>query len=95
MPEIVCPLECVKSGCPSDPDFLEKHSTFVITMGGMISACIASIFAYFLKSRCSKIVTPCLSCDRVPPDSVTEPKEPKEPKESENEEINDDNSNNI
>lgn len=92
MPEIVCPLECVKSGCPSDPDFLEKHSTFVITMGGMISACIASIFAYFLKSRCSKIVTPCLSCDRVPPDSVTEPKEPKE---SENEEINDDNSNNI
>jgi hypothetical protein len=64
-------------------------------MGGMISACIASIFAYFLKSRCSKIVTPCLSCDRVPPDSVTEPKEPKEPKESENEEINDDNSNNI
>ena len=80
MSEIVCPLECVKSGCPSDPDFLEKHSTFVITAGGMVSACIASIFAYFLKSRCSKINTPCLSCDRSVPEAVIEPKE--------NEEIN-------
>tara|TARA_R100001463_G_scaffold69486_1_gene122957 strand:+ start:153 stop:422 length:270 start_codon:yes stop_codon:yes gene_type:complete len=89
MSEIVCPLECVKSGCPSDPDFLEKHSTFVITMGGMISACIASIFAYFLKSRCSKIKTPCLSCDRTIPETVVEPKE------QESEDNNNDNSNNI
>ncbi len=90
MSEIVCPLECVKSGCPSDPDFLEKHSTFVLTVCGMLSACIASILAYFLKSRCSKIVTPCLSCDRIVPDAVKEPKE-----NEENEDNNNDNSNNI
>ena len=73
MADIVCPIECVKSGCPSDPDILEKHSTFFITIGGMVSACVASIFAYFLKSRCSKIVTPCFSCDRTPLTIVTEP----------------------
>ena len=62
--EIVCPISCVKSGCPDPPDFLEKHSTFMITISGIISAFFGGIFTYFLKSRCTNIKTPCCSCDR-------------------------------
>lgn len=64
---INCPIECVKSACP-DPDFLEKHSTFVLTAVGSLSALLGVVFSYCLKSRCTNIKTPCLSCDRVPLD---------------------------
>ena len=59
---IVCPIECVKE----NPDFLEKHSTFVLTAIGSISALLGIVFSYCLKSRCTNIKTPCISCDRVP-----------------------------
>ena len=64
MSEIVCPISCVKSGCEDPPDFLTKHSTFVITLFGSLSACLGVVFTYFLKSRCKVIKTPCLTCDR-------------------------------
>jgi len=63
MEDIICPISCVKSGCDS-PDFLEKHSTFFITLIGSLGACLGIVFTYFLKSRCKKISTPCLTCDR-------------------------------
>jgi len=65
---IVCPIECVKD----EPDFLQKHSTFVLTAIGSISALVGIVFSYCLKSRCTNIRTPCLSCDRVPlePDDI-------------------------
>ena len=28
---VTCPIDCVKAACP-DPDFLEKHSSFVLTV---------------------------------------------------------------
>jgi hypothetical protein len=62
--EIVCPIECVKAGCETPPDFLEKHSTFLITLLGSFGACLGVVFTYFLKSRCKKISTPCFTCDR-------------------------------
>jgi hypothetical protein len=62
--EVVCPIECIKAGCPDEPDFLEKHSTFVITLIGSFGACLGVMFSYFLKSRCKTIKTCCFECDR-------------------------------
>jgi hypothetical protein len=66
---IVCPIECVKD----EPDFLQKHST----------ALLGVVFSYCLKSRCTNIRTPCLSCDRVPlnPNDIATSPEPIEVKE--------------
>jgi len=61
--DIVCPIDCVKAGC-DEPDFLDKHSTFVITLLGSFGACLGVIFTYFLKSRCRTIKTCCFTCDR-------------------------------
>ena len=58
-----CPIECVRSACP-DPDFLEKHSAWLLTIIGVFAACIGTVLTYFLKSRCSKIKFCCISCDR-------------------------------
>ena len=60
---VSCPIECVRSACP-DPDFLEKHSTFVLTLSAALFTCVGATFSFLLKSRCSKIATPCLTCDR-------------------------------
>ena len=60
---IECPIECVRSACP-DPDWLEKHSTFVITLSAAMFTCVGATLSFFLKSRCSKIKSPCVSCDR-------------------------------
>jgi len=61
--DIVCPLDCVRLGCP-EPDWLEKHNGFLITLIGSLSAALGIIFSYCLKSRCKNIKTPCVSCDR-------------------------------
>jgi hypothetical protein len=73
---IVCPIECINRDliCESPPDWLEKHSTFVLTLVASLSACFGVIFSYFLKSRCSKIRCCGLECIRTPieltPDQV-------------------------
>jgi hypothetical protein len=63
MTDITCPLECVNQGCP-EPDWLEKHNGFLITLIGAVSAALGVLFSYCLKSRCKNIKTPCVSCDR-------------------------------
>jgi hypothetical protein len=63
MSDINCPLECIKQICP-EPDWLEKHNGFLITLLGSISAVLGLIFSYCIKSRCTNIKTPCISCDR-------------------------------
>lgn len=65
METTICPIDCVRAACP-DPDFLEKHSTFVITMTASASGLLGVIFAYFLKSRCRKISCFGVSCERDP-----------------------------
>jgi len=60
---IVCPIQCVKSGCDSK-DFLEKHSAFVVTVVGISASALTMLFTYFLKSRCKKVSFGCLSCER-------------------------------
>ena len=76
---IVCPIECVKD----EADFLQKHSTFVLTTIGSVSALLGVVMSYCLKSRCTNIRTPCLSCDRVPlnPDDIAISPKPIEVKE--------------
>ena len=64
---VTCPIECVRSACP-DPDFLEKHSTFVLTLTASVSATLGVFFSYLLKSRCKKIACCGLVCDREPLD---------------------------
>jgi len=61
---IECPVECLTY---DSDDWLQKHSTFTLTIVGSLSAMMTLIFSYFLKSRCTKIKIGCLSCDRIPP----------------------------
>ena len=60
-----CPIECVRAACPQ-PDFLEKHSTFILTLCGVLGGGAAVMFTYFLKSRCKKIKCCGVECDRSP-----------------------------
>ena len=63
MTDIVCPINCINTGCPH-PDFLEKHNGFVITLIGSISAVLGVVFSYFIRSRCKNIKCCCIACDR-------------------------------
>ena len=65
MVSINCPIDCVRAACP-EPDFLEKHSTFVLTITASLSATLGVFLSYILKSRCKKIQCCGLSCDRDP-----------------------------
>lgn len=63
MSNIQCPIECAKMGCP-DPDWLEKHNAFLLTIVGGLGAGLGVLLSYFLKSRCSHIKMCCIDCDR-------------------------------
>ena len=58
-----CPIDCVRSACP-DPDWLEKHSAWLLTIIGVFAACVGTVLTYFLKSRCKKIRCCGMTCDR-------------------------------
>ena len=58
-----CPIECVTAACPS-PDFLEKHEALVLTLIASVAAGVGMMLQCVLKSRCTRIATPCWACDR-------------------------------
>jgi hypothetical protein len=60
-----CAIECVRAACP-DPDWLEKHEGFVITIVGLLGGACGIMLTYFLKSRCTKIKCCGFGCDREP-----------------------------
>ena len=60
---VECPLECFKD---QGPDFVERNGTFLLTVFGMITACVGGMFTYFLKSRCTTIKCLGFRCDRKP-----------------------------
>lgn len=66
--DIDCPIECINRDliCESPSDFLEKHSSFLITVIGIASGGLGIVLTYFLKSRCTEIKCGCLSCRRNP-----------------------------
>ena len=72
--DVVCPIECVKSGCADPPDFISNHGAWLLTVIASCSAALGVCFTYFLKSRCKNIRTPCISCDRdvlnIDPDKI-------------------------
>ena len=57
----LCPIECFKD---DPPDFLSKHSTFVLTCSSLVSGGLALLLTYFLKSRCRTVEFCCLKCER-------------------------------
>ena len=59
----LCPIECFKD---DPPDFLSKHSTFVLTFSSLVSGGFALLLTYFLKSRCRTVEFCCLKCEREP-----------------------------
>jgi len=63
-----CPIECVNRDliCESPPDFLEKHSTFFITLIGIVGGGAGVLLTYFLKSRCTEISCWGIFCRRKP-----------------------------
>ena len=61
--DTLCPIDCIAASL-CQKDFLEKHSTFVLTASSVFSALLATVFTYFLKSRCSKIDCLCIKCER-------------------------------
>ena len=58
-----CSPECVNIGC-SPPDWLEKHSTFLLTLVGVVGTGFGVLLTYFLKSRCEEIKCACIYCKR-------------------------------
>ena len=70
---VVCPIQCVKSGC-EDKDFLEKHSTFVMTALSLVGAGLTVLLTFCLKSRCSRVRCCGLSFERqpIPIDSIND-----------------------
>tara|TARA_R100001086_G_C11618856_1_gene198204 strand:- start:115 stop:339 length:225 start_codon:yes stop_codon:yes gene_type:complete len=58
-----CPVHCVNVAC-TQPDWLETHESFVITMAGLIGTGLGVLLSYFLKSRCEVIRIGCIYCKR-------------------------------
>ena len=50
----------------SDDDFVSKNSTFLLSALTLLSGCFASLLAYALKSRCTRISCWGISCEREP-----------------------------
>ena len=47
-----------------NPDFIMRNGGWLITVIGVIAACVGGVLSYFLKSRCREISCLCLSCKR-------------------------------
>ena len=58
-----CHPNCVKLGC-DQPDWLEKHNAFLLSLIGVCSGVLGLCLSHILKSRCSKITCWGISCDR-------------------------------
>ena len=62
-----CPLNCINVAC-RDPDWLEQHKSFLLTLVGFIGTGFGMLLNYFLRSRCTNISCWGLSCVRKPVD---------------------------
>jgi hypothetical protein len=57
-----CPIECVRD--LEEVDFLQRHGSWLLTVIGGVSMCLAMVLTYFLKSRCKQIRICGLACER-------------------------------
>jgi hypothetical protein len=60
---VLCPLECVRYGCP-EPDFLEKNGAWLLSVIAGLCSCMGMTLTYFLKSRCREIACCGVQCTR-------------------------------
>ncbi len=56
-----------------DPDFIERNGAWLLSVFGIISACISGMLVYFLKSRCRTIKCCGMECERDVLDLTTVP----------------------
>jgi len=56
----------------SEGDFIQRNSTFLLSVLGVLSTCFAAMLSYALKSRCTTISCCGFRCERdvLPPDVV-------------------------
>lgn len=47
-----------------EPDFVERNGAWLLSVLGVVTACMSGILAYFLKSRCSRIKCCGMECER-------------------------------
>lgn len=47
-----------------EPDFVERNGAWLLSVFGVIAACMSGMLAYFLKSRCSRIKCCGFECER-------------------------------
>jgi len=73
MGDLMCPIECVRVGCP-EADFLQRNGAWLLAVIAGVTGCIGMLLTYFLKSRCSKIECCGMNCVRdvvqLKPDTV-------------------------
>jgi len=60
-----CPVHCVNIAC-RDPDFIEKHNAFILTLVGIVGTGCGVLLNYFMRSRCTDINLCGLKCKRIP-----------------------------
>ena len=46
------------------PDFIERNGAWLLSVLGVLSACVSGMLAYFLRSRCKKIKCCGCECER-------------------------------
>ena len=47
-----------------ETDFISRNGTWVLSMFGVLSACLSALLVYFLKSRCRSIKCCGFECER-------------------------------
>lgn len=69
MSSSLTPEECIKylqEFKGDKPDFIQNNGAWLLTVIGVGSACLGTVFTYFLRSRCHKLKLGCMECDRTP-----------------------------
>ena len=59
----LCPIECINQAC-SQPDFIERNGTWLLTVIGVFTTCFGGMLTYFLRSRCRKVRCFGVECER-------------------------------
>jgi hypothetical protein len=47
-----------------EPDFIERNGTWILSMIGVLGACMGGLCVYMIKSRCTKIKLCGMECER-------------------------------
>jgi hypothetical protein len=47
-----------------EPDFIERNGTWILSMVGVMGACVSGLLMYMIKSRCRNIKCCGAECDR-------------------------------